>query len=140
MGKIHQKAEIENTLDLLACKTGELPQEKVRKVALEFLVDTGAAMVCLPTNMIQSLGLQPLYKRLSLTANGTVEAWIFSPAQIRIWDRECNMEIMEVPNGTPPLLGYLALETLDLYPNPKKQILEGNPAHDGRMVIDLLVA
>ena len=45
---------------------------------------------------------------------------------------------MEVPTGTPPLLGYLPLEALDLYPNPKKRVLEGNPQYDGRMVTDLL--
>jgi hypothetical protein len=45
---------------------------------------------------------------------------------------------MELPNDVPPLLGYLALEALDLYPNPHKQILEGNPKYDGKMVMDLL--
>ena len=45
---------------------------------------------------------------------------------------------MEVPTGTPPLLGYLPLEALDLYANPKKRVLEGNPQYDGKMVTDLL--
>jgi hypothetical protein len=31
-----------------------------------------------------------------------------------------------------------ALETLDLYPKPKKRILEGNPQHGGKMITDLL--
>jgi len=45
---------------------------------------------------------------------------------------------MEVPTGTPPLLGYLPLEALDLYPNPKRRNLEGNPQYGGRMVTDVL--
>lgn len=45
---------------------------------------------------------------------------------------------MVLPEGVPPLLGYLALETLDLYPNQNKQILEGNPKYDGKMIMDLL--
>jgi hypothetical protein len=53
-------------------------------------------------------------------------------------DREGILEVMEAPDGVPPLLGYLALESLDLYPNPTKQILEGNPLYDGKMVMDLL--
>ncbi len=29
-------------------------------------------------------------------------------------------------------------DQLDLYPNPKKRILEGNPQYGGKMVTDLL--
>jgi hypothetical protein len=32
----------------------------------------------------------------------------------------------------------LPLEALDLYPNPKKRVLEGNPQYHGKMVTDLL--
>ncbi|TGM96096.1 retroviral-like aspartic protease family protein [Leptospira dzoumogneensis] len=140
MGRIYQKAELQNTMDILDHKNGRIPSENIRKLELEFLVDTGAAMICLPADLIQTLGLQPLYSRPAITANGTVQSKIFSPIQLKIWDRECNLEVMELPIGTPPLLGYLALETLDLYPNPQKQILEGNPKYNGQMMIYLLVA
>ena len=35
-------------------------------------------------------------------------------------------------------VGDFTLEALDLYPNPQRQILEGNPQYDGKMVVDLL--
>ncbi|TGM10751.1 hypothetical protein EHQ81_18210 [Leptospira selangorensis] len=140
LGRIYQKAELENTADVLAYKSGNLVQDRIRKVEIEFLVDTGASMVCLPGDLIQILGLQPMYTRPAITANGTVQTKVYSPIQLKIWDRKCNMEVMELPIGTPPLLGYLALETLDLYPNPKKKILEGNPDYNGEMRIYLLVA
>ena len=63
---------------------------------------------------------------------------MYEPVRIRIRDREADLNVMEVPTGTPPLLGYLPLEALDLYPNPKKRVLEGNPQYDGKMVTDLL--
>ncbi|MCC6276208.1 MAG: hypothetical protein IT569_10155 [Leptospiraceae bacterium] len=78
------------------------------------------------------------HKREVMTATGKVERMIYSPAQIRIFDREVELNVMELPEGVPPLLGYLALESLDLYPNPNKQILEGNPKYDGKMGLDLL--
>ncbi len=140
LGRIIQKAEIENTFDVIAFTKGSIPKEQVRKIEIEFLVDTGAAMVCLTPNLIQTLGLEPLYVRNVITANGKVQRRVFSPAQIRIWDRESNLEVMEIREGTPALLGYLALESLDLYPNPLKQILEGNPKYNGKMVMDLLVS
>ena len=105
---------------------------------VEFLVDTGAAMVCLPISSIQAMGLKPLHSRNVITATGRVERTIYSPVMLKIFDREANLDVMEVPDGVPPLLGYLALENLDLYPNPTKQILEGNPLYDGKMVMDLL--
>jgi hypothetical protein len=43
-----------------------------------------------------------------------------------------------IPATGHPLLGYLPLEALDLYPNPKKRVLEGKPAHGGKMITDLL--
>jgi hypothetical protein len=55
--------------------------------------------------------------------------------------RDANFDVMEISVGmdAPPyiILGYLALETLDLYVDPKGQKLTGNPATDGKMYIDL---
>ncbi len=138
MGKIIQKAILENTIDIGAAEEGLIPKEKIRKLEIEFLVDTGAAMICLPPNAIENLGLKARHKRDVITANGKVNRTVYSPVQIKIFDREANLDVMELPEGTPPLLGYLALESLDLYPNTAKHILEGNPKYDGKMVMDLL--
>lgn len=138
MGKIIQKAMLENAFDLGAEKEGYIGKEKIRSLEVDFLVDTGAAMICLPIDKINSLGLKPRHSRDVITAAGNVKRRVFDPVQIRIMDREGILEVMELPEGVPPLLGYLALESLDLYPNPNKQILEGNPKYDGKMVMDLL--
>ena len=138
MGKIMQRAIIENAYDIGAAKEGYISEDKIRRMEVEFLVDTGAAMVCLPKSSILAMGLKPLHNRNVITATGRVERTIYSPVMLKIFDREANLDVMEVPDGVPPLLGYLALENLDLYPNPTKQILEGNPLYDGKMVMDLL--
>ena len=67
-----------------------------------------------------------------------VKRGVYEPVLIRVLGREANLGVMELPTGTPPLLGYLPLEALDLYPNPKERKLEGNPKYDGKMVMDLL--
>ncbi len=138
MGKIIQKAKLENAGDISAEQEGYITSDKIRSLDVNFLVDTGAAMICLPVDQIRSLGLRSKSKRDVITATGKVERMIYSPVQIRIFDREATLDVMELPEGVPPLLGYLALESLDLYPNPNKQILEGNPKYDGKMVMDLL--
>lgn len=138
MGKIIQNAIVENAGDMLAVSDGYITPDRVRRIEVKFLVDTGAAMICLPIDQINLLGLRPRQLRDVITATGKIQRRIFDPIQIKIMDREGILEVMELPEGVPPLLGYLALESLDLYPNPAKQILEGNPKYDGKMVMDLL--
>jgi predicted aspartyl protease len=138
MGQIIQHARLQNTVDAGAARAGYIDATQIRALELEMLVDTGAAMLCLPSDMIEQLGLFKMHESTALTANGEVTANIYSPVLLQIKDREADMNVMELPVGTPPLLGYLPLEALDLYPNPKAQTLEGNPKYNGKMVINLL--
>ena len=140
VGKIIQKARLENSADMAAVLAGRIKPSRVRAADVELLVDTGAAMLCLTPNVIENLGLHELHEREVITGNGIVKRAVYEPVRIRIRDREADLNVMEVPTGTPPLLGYLPLEALDLYPNPKKRVLEGNPQYDGKMVTDLLLA
>jgi len=73
-----------------------------------------------------------------ITGDGIARRAVDEPVTIRIHDREADLNVMEVPTGTPPLLGCLPLEAFDLYPNRKKRILEGNPQYGGEMITDLL--
>jgi predicted aspartyl protease len=138
MGKILQKARLDNSADLAAMRDGKLPAERVRSAEVELLVDTGAAMLCLTPDLIVALGLHKTHERDVITGNGIVKRAVFEPVRVFIQEREADVNVMEVPTGTPLLLGYLPLEALDLYPNPKKRVLEGNPQYDGKMVTDLL--
>jgi predicted aspartyl protease len=138
MGKIIQKAHLQNSADMAGVLAGKIQQGEVRSVEVELLVDTGAAMLCLTPKAIASLGLHKLHEREVITGNGIAKRAVYEPVRIRIHDREADLNVMEVPTGTPPLLGYLPLEALDLYPNPKKRALEGNPQYDGKMITDLL--
>jgi predicted aspartyl protease len=138
MGKILQMARLQNSADVTLAREGRLPKGKVREVEAELLVDTGAAMLCLTPKLIEKLGLHATHERDVITGNGLVKRRVYEPVRIQIRDREADMNVMEVPTGTPLLLGYLPLEALDLYPNPKKRVLEGNPLYDGKMVTDLL--
>jgi predicted aspartyl protease len=138
LGKIIQKARLQNSADMAALTAGKIKPNKVRTAEVELLVDTGAAMLCLTPRFIESLGLHKLHEREVITGNGLAKRAVYEPVRIRIHDREADLNVMEVPTGTPPLLGYLPLEALDLYPNPKKRVLEGNPQYNGKMITDLL--
>jgi predicted aspartyl protease len=138
MAKIIQRARLSNSAQMAAVRAGKLARSRVRSLEVEFLVDTGGAMLCLPPKEIETLGLRKLHERDVITANGRVKCAVYEPVLIQVMDREADLNVMEVPTGTPPLLGYLPLEALDLYPNTKERKLEGNPKYDGKMVMDLL--
>lgn len=138
MGRILQAVNLANAWDLSKWRDGILLEDQVRQIEVQVLVDTGAAMLCLPPELISKLGLRETGRRRAITANGQIDRSVYEPVRISVFDRSAILEVMGLTAGTPPLLGYLPLEALDLYPNPQRQILEGNPQYDGKMVVDLL--
>ena len=53
--------ELENLYDLVAVKLGVMNPEGVRRLTVtDALVDTGATGLCLPTSLIEQLGLMPI--------------------------------------------------------------------------------
>jgi hypothetical protein len=47
------------------------------------------------------------------------------------------MDVMEVPDSVPVLIGQLPLEQLDLVVDSRSRTLIGNPAHGGEHVLEL---
>lgn len=139
MGSVTQTVKIENTFDVLKSLEGTLEKAEIRTMHLDFLVDSGAAMVCIPIQHIITLGLKKRGEKAVRTGNGDVTRSIYGPARVTIWDQSTEMEIMEIPEGVnaPPLLGYLVLEALDLVVAPKDQVLIGNPANNGKYILDM---
>jgi clan AA aspartic protease len=138
MGKVMTKIKVENLADVFRAEFGEINADQVRFVELDALVDTGATLLCLPLSIINTLGLRHLETKQAMTANGEVTRGVYRGAQLTIDDRNCIINVMELPEETPPLLGYIALENLDFVVDPIKQKLIANPAHGGKQIFDLL--
>lgn len=111
---------------------------KVDSIELKMLVDTGSALVGLTPDLIEKLQLKQTSIRKARTSNGVVDRRIYSGLEVNVQGRVASVEVSELPIGTPLLLGYLALETLDFVVNPVKQKLVGNPEHKGELIMDLL--
>ncbi len=138
MGTVTEKVTLKNFVDIVNSSKTLIPQESVKTVEIEAIVDTGAAFLCLPPVVIQELGLLYIRSRQVVTANGIVSRRIFGGALIMIQEREIQMEVMENDELTPPLIGYLVLEDMDLLVDVKGQKLIPNPAHEGKWITDLL--
>ncbi len=55
-----------------------------------------------------------------------------------VHERACFVEVAEVPDECPVLIGQVPIEMLDFVVDPVGQKLIGNPAHGGQQMIDLL--
>ncbi len=137
MGRVLAEATIENILDLWDVERGLMKPEQVRRfVVSDALVDTGASMLSLPARMIEQLGLKNMYTRRIISTTGEGQAKVFGAVRLTIQGRFAHMDVMEVPDGVPVLIGQIPLEQLDFVVNPKAQTLIGNPDHGGEHVLE----
>jgi clan AA aspartic protease len=138
MGRVLTEATIENLEDLFAAKKGLITPEEVRReVVTDALVDTGATFLSLPTSLIQKLGLTKKNTKKVVTSIGPSEVNIYGIVRLTIQDRDCPLEVVEVPDGVPVLIGQIPLENLDFVVDLRNQKLIGNPAHGGEHILEL---
>ena len=138
MGRVLTEATIENLEDLWAVKRGLLPPEQVRRITVaDALVDTGATLLSVPTRLIQQLGLSKTSSKRVISSLGVPEAAVYDAVRLTIQGRTCTMDVLEVPDTVPVLIGQLLLEHLDLVVDLRRRSLIGNPAHGGEHVYEL---
>jgi len=138
MGKVTVRARIENLEDLYAAAKGALPAQQARAVEIhDALVDTGATMLSLPLRLIEQLGLRRHRTRTARTAAGAFSFGIYDPVRLTVQERDCVVEVAEVPEGCSALIGQVPLELLDFVVDPVGQKLIGNPDHAGEQMIDM---
>jgi predicted aspartyl protease len=135
MGKVVVAAKIENLLDLYEVSKGTFKPEQVRLVEVaDALADTGATHLSLPQRHVQQLGLQHYRTRRARTASG-IE--MYGMVRLTVQGRDCNLEVAQMPDHCPVLIGQVPLEMLDFVVDPIGQRLLGNPEHGGEHMMDL---
>ncbi|MFQ5681470.1 MAG: retroviral-like aspartic protease family protein [Candidatus Omnitrophota bacterium] len=107
-----------------------LPADKQGKeVKCEALVDSGAAELALPAELIEELKLEFIGNVQVYTADGGQHEYrVFGIAELEVKRRICQVRVIELPHRAEPLLGAVPLEEMDwhisalekrLVPNPK---------------------
>ncbi|HEV3003437.1 MAG TPA: retropepsin-like aspartic protease [Pirellulales bacterium] len=138
MGKLLCTAMIENLNDVYNAEQGILPKDQVRKVEVtDALVDTGASGLLMPSRLIAALGLTPLRKRPARGIGGPLEVSIYGTVRLTIEGRDCPMDVGEITDDLPVIIGQIPLESLDWVVDPKGQKLIGNPEHGGEHVMEV---
>ncbi|HUT33441.1 MAG TPA: retroviral-like aspartic protease family protein [Planctomycetota bacterium] len=136
MGRTKATLVVRNASDVEKAADRLLPQSDVRAVEIEAIVDTGATYVCLPRAEIERLGLRFVQNAPVRTANGRAVRRIFGRAEVGLLGRTTHLDIMENDEDTPPLIGCVLLELLDLVVDPKAGQITPNAEHEGKWVVD----
>jgi predicted aspartyl protease len=139
MGRVTTEATIYNVHDLVEAKFGKLPADQVRKVVVtDARVDTGVTTLALPKRLIDQLGLTKQYEKRATTAGGLQTMSVYESARVEIMGRLATVDPIEVPEGSPVLIGQIPLEAMDWVVDLQGRRLIGNPAHGGEHIIEVL--
>ena len=93
-------------------------------------------MLSLPKRVIEQLGLQRLRTRRVRTSAGIVDTGMYAAVRLTIQGRDCTVDVLEVADACPVLIGQVPLELLDWVVDPVGGKLIGNPDHGGEHMID----
>jgi predicted aspartyl protease len=139
MGRVTVSAKVENLSDMLKAREGLLKPEEVRSVEInEATVDTGSKLLALPKRLIRQLGLRCWASREATTSAGRFACDLYDAVWLTVNGRECTVDVAEVPDDCPPLIGYVPLELLDFVVDPVGQRLIPDPKQGGQRLLDLM--
>jgi predicted aspartyl protease len=128
---------MENLADVFDVEKGALQADRVRRVEVtDALVDTGATTLSMPKRLIDQLGLKHYRNRRVRTSAGVTEVGVYGTVLLTVQGRDCRVDVTELPDDCPVLIGQVPLELLDWVVDPSGQRLIGNPDHGGEHMFD----
>ncbi len=128
MGEVVVELNLENTIDRENVKRGLMKEEEVRTLTVKAIVDRGAAMLMLPQDKVEALGLRESGKVVVTYADERKEERpIAGTVQVRIGKRMANVDCIVGPPTSEVLLGQVPLEIMDLLVDCNQQKLVPRP-------------
>lgn len=138
MGRVTVEATLANMEDVFRADRGEIPRDAIRQITIEnALVHTAATGLAAPGSIINRLGLRHRHHRQAMTANGLRDFDVYGTVRLTIQDRDCPMDVTELPEDCPVMIGQLPLGSMDFVVDPARQRLIGNPDHNGEWVLEI---
>ena len=129
MGKILEKTRVTNLLD------------PSKSIEIEAVVDTGATMLVLPSDIVERLGLRKVEEVKVRYANNSVQTTqIFGVVTLELQGRAGNFDVLAEAEGAQPLIGQIVLERLDLVIEPSTRKVMPNPRSPEMPMLEILSA
>ncbi|MFH1096027.1 MAG: hypothetical protein ABH886_03020 [Candidatus Desantisbacteria bacterium] len=114
------------------------PDKQGEEVECMALVDSGAAELALPAEIISLLKLEEIGGVKVYTADGGQHEYrVFGIAEVEVQGRVSQVRVIELPFGTEPLLGAVPLEEMDWHISPLQKKLVPNPKSPEKPLLHL---
>ncbi len=104
------------------------PADPARSWEGAFLVDTGAIDSLVPRDRLEQIGLQPRDQRTYELADGRQAVMDIAVAELEFMGEVVGATIVVGEEGTEPLLGVTALESMGIEVDPRSQQLRKLPS------------
>ena len=128
MDEIRAKVILQNDRDIFLYEEGKIKKNQIREVKIDALVDTGAVMILLPQDVVETLGLGKVEKAIVVLANEEkIEMDVMGSIALTIANRRMTTDCLMGPPRCESLIGQLVLERLDLVIDPLKHTLTPRP-------------
>jgi clan AA aspartic protease len=128
MGEVRANILLKNLEDIALFKAGIIPENKIRQLEVDALVDTGSVRILLPQDAVDKLGLEIREKITVPLANDQKVLLPRTGAfSLTVCEREMPTDALVGPPLCETLIGQLVLENLDLVINPLRRTLTPHP-------------
>lgn len=113
-------------------------EKQGEEIECNALVDSGAAELALPTELVTRLKIEEIGTvRIYNADGGQHEYRVFGIVEVEVQGRVCQVRAIELPHGAEPLLGSVPLEEMDLHISPLEKRLVPNPKSPDKPLLPL---
>lgn len=130
ISRVTVQVEVRNHGDTVLANRGLLAPDKVRKMTVSGVVDTGATQLVLPASAAEQLGLTEIGQAYVRFAENRRESRaVVEDAEIHLLGRNGTFNAVIEPSREDALIGAVVLETLDFIVDCGKQTLIPRDPH-----------
>jgi hypothetical protein len=138
MGRVTVASKIENVGEIMLAEKGLVPADQGHSVEVsDPLVDTGPTALSMPKSPIDQSALVPFRSRVAPTSADLARFKVYGGVRLTVLGRGCHLDVVELPEGSPVLIGQVPLDLLDFAINPAHRCLIGNSPHGGEQMIEM---
>jgi clan AA aspartic protease len=128
MGLVYADLELISGDDLALHRRGFLTEDKIKRMKVAVLVDSGSYMLVINDHIKEQLDLPVLEEQTARLADESeIRVEVVGPVEIRFENRRATVDAMVFPGNAEPLLGVIPMEDMDVVIDSKQQRLIVNP-------------
>jgi len=128
MGFVYAEIELISGDDLALHRRGFLSEDKIKRIKVNALADSGSYMLVISEHLRDQLDLPIIEERMAKLADESERrVRVAGPVEIRLGNRRTTADALVFPEDVEVLLGSIPMEDMDVVIDPKHQRLIENP-------------